>query len=88
MASRNVRFDPNCDEAARALGGYEAIDDSLLSYLDALHREPAGFARVDTDWGSVRYIRTKAIADTPKLLWYFILEPNGDVLITYVERDI
>ena len=86
MSSRNIRFDPECDKAADKLGGYEAIDDSLNAYLDALDREPAGFAKTETDRGSVRYIRTKPIGSIPELIWYFVLETNGDVTITYVEK--
>jgi hypothetical protein len=86
MAGRAIRFDQECDKAAEALGGYEAIDDSLNAYLDALDREPAGFPKIETEWGSVRYIRTKPIGDIPELLWYFILDASGDVTLTHVEK--
>jgi hypothetical protein len=86
MSGRNIRFDPECDAAARLLGGYEAIDESLFIYLEALDRNPEAFPKVNTDWGSVRYIRIKAFGNTPELLWHFILEANGDVLITHVEQ--
>jgi hypothetical protein len=86
MTGRNIRYDEECDSAAEALGGYKAIDESLYAYLDALERNPAEFPKIDTDWGSVRYIRTKPFGGTPGLLWYFVLEANGDVTITYVEK--
>jgi len=58
MPPRNIRFDPGCDVAAEALGGYRAIDESLYIHLEALERNPEAFPKVDTDWGSTRYIRT------------------------------
>ncbi len=86
MSSRNIRFDPECDRAAEALGGYEAIDDSLNAHLDALDRAPEGFPIVEAFFGSVRYVRTIPIKDIPELLWFFIIEENGDVTLTHVEK--
>jgi len=86
MSNRNIRYDPECDTAAELLGGYEAIDESLDAYLDALDREPRGFTVVECAWGRVRVIQTKPIGRVPALLWYFVLEANGDVLITNVEK--
>jgi hypothetical protein len=86
MGIRNVRWERTCDLAVESLGGYEAIDEALFIYLDALERDPTKFPRVNTDWGSVRYIRTKPYGDTPELVWYFVIESNGDVAIAHVER--
>jgi len=41
---------------------------------------------VECAWGRVRVIQTKPIGRVPALLWYFVLEANGDVLITNVEK--
>ncbi len=86
MASRSVRFDPACNAAAEALGGYEAIDESLYIHLEALHREPEGFDKIETPWGAVRYIRTRPTGTTPELVWHFVIEANGDVLLVHVEE--
>jgi hypothetical protein len=86
MPDRKIRWDEDCDRAAEMLGGYEVIDESLDAYFDALCRDPSGFPRVECAWGSVRYIRTKQMGDIPELTWYFILEGDGDVTMTYVER--
>jgi hypothetical protein len=86
MSGRNIRYDPECDKAAELLGGYQAIDGALDVYWDALIREPKGFPIVECAWGSVRYIHTRAMGDVPELMWYFVIESNGDVIVTYVER--
>ena len=86
MATHAVRFDVACDQAAENLGGYEMIDDSLAPFLNGLHHNPQGFRIVDAFWGRVRCIPTIAIGDLPALIWYFVIEAKGDVLITQVER--
>jgi hypothetical protein len=86
MAGRAIRFDPECDKAAELLGGYATIDDALDVYLEPLYRKPDGFDTIQCAWGSVRYIKTEPIGAAPALIWYFLLERNGDVLMTYVER--
>jgi hypothetical protein len=45
MPGRNIRYEPSCDLAAEALGGYEAIDEALFVYLEALDRNPSAFRR-------------------------------------------
>ena len=85
MATRSIRFAESCNRAAAVLGGYEAIDDSLYAHYDALHRRPEGFAKVTTEWGSIRYIHTVAIGAIPELTWHFVLETNGDVTLVHVE---
>jgi hypothetical protein len=86
MAGRSIRFDNDCELAAEKLGGYEAIDDSLYAYYGALQLEPHGFGKVDTAFGSTRYVHTKPIGDIPELIWYFLIESNGDILIVHVEK--
>lgn len=86
MAGRAIIFDKSCDEAAELLGGYEAIDESLFIYLEALHRKPEEFPKVEAFWGSVRFIRTKPFEGTDELIWYFVIEANGDVVLTHVEK--
>lgn len=86
MHLRAVRFDPACDEAAEQLGGYESIDRALLIHVEALERNPKAFPKVEDLYGSVRYISTKAFGQTPALIWYFVIEASGDVLITHVEK--
>jgi hypothetical protein len=54
MARRKVTFEKECDAAAEALGGYEKIDQMLFGFLEALERDPRGFPKIATDWGSVR----------------------------------
>ena len=86
MSNRRILFDPDCDKAAETLGGYERLDASLSAYYSALIIEPKGFPRIESEWGSVRYIRTKPVATCPALVWWFIIEGNGDVVIVYVEE--
>jgi hypothetical protein len=86
MALHSVRWELSCELAAEALGGYEEIDKAIFIYLEALERNPYAFPKVDTDWGSTRYVRTKPYGSTPELLWYFLIEANGDVAIVYVEK--
>jgi len=85
MAFRAIRFDPECDAAAESLGGYAAIDDSLNAHWDGLHRNPEGYSKVEMEWGSVRYIRTKRTDLCPELIWYFSIDARGDVLIYDVD---
>jgi len=86
MAFHAIRYDPACDEAADKLGGYGAIDDSLTPYLEWPTPQSEGVLGVEAFWGSVRCVKTIAIGDMPTLLWYFVIEANGDVLITHVEK--
>ncbi len=86
MPTRNVRYDPSCEAAADTLGGYEAIDEGLLIHLEALQRNPEGFPKIEVYGGSVRVIVTKPFGKTPSLVWLFVIEANGDVLLTHVEE--
>jgi len=75
MPGRRIIFDPDCDIAATALGGYQRIGRSLDGYWDSLLLAPREFPIVDTLGGSLRYIRTKKIGDdVPELLWYFVID--------------
>ena len=85
MSQRKVIFDHDCDEAAEALGGHQSIDQILFGFLDALQQDPTVFPKIETDWGSARYIRTKRISGVPELIWLFLIEANGDVTIVHVE---
>jgi hypothetical protein len=40
MPYHTVRFDRACDEAVKHLGGYEAVDEAIFAYFDALERKP------------------------------------------------
>jgi hypothetical protein len=84
MAHR-VFFSDECHEAAKKLGGYEAIDDSLNVFFEDLHRNPRGFPYVESEWTSFRYVPTNAVGRAPKLIWYFIIDHNEDVILTHVE---
>lgn len=86
MPARSIMFDPDCDKAAEALGGYARIDISLEAVWDGLQREPRGFDIIQTDWGSVRYVRTKRVADVPELIWQFVVDQDDNVLIVHVEE--
>lgn len=84
---RRILFAEECDAAAAMLGGYENIDDALTSAIyDALDRNPYGFPIVESDWFSARYIVTKPFRTTRALLWVFVIEGNGDVVIRHVEE--
>jgi hypothetical protein len=83
---RRIFFSKNCDDAAKAVGGYERIDDSLIPIFDALERNPYGFPVVESDWFSARVIVTKPFLNTPSLVWTFYIEPNGDVVLDHVEE--
>lgn len=85
MASkRKIVFSPECDRAAKMLGGYEVIDCSLDPIYDALWRNPYGFPLIQSDWYNFRIIVTKPIRSIPALVWTFTVE-NEEVTIRYVE---
>ena len=86
MFGRKIVFSKECDAAAEILGGYEQIDGSLDGFLEALDRNPHGFPKVETDWGSVRYIRTRKAGNVPPLLWRFTIDREGSVEIVHVEE--
>lgn len=84
---RSILFDDECNLSAEALGGYASIDESLTSGIyDALDRNPWGFPVVESDWFSARYIVTKPFRNTGALLWVFVIQTNGDVVIKHVEE--
>jgi hypothetical protein len=88
MAARKITFDPDCDKAVEALGGYKRLDPTLEAAWDGLMREPRGFPVVQTDWGSVRYIKTIAIQGVvPALVWLFSIDNQDNVTIFHVEED-
>lgn len=87
MASRAIRFEHSCDAAAERVGGYELIDESLDRFWEAIARNPYGFPRVESPWGTIRYVRTIRIGECPPLFWYFSIQINGDVSFTWVELD-
>lgn len=74
---RKIFFSKNCDEAAKRVGGYERVDASLIPIFDALERNPYGFAQVESDWFSARYILTDRFLDTPALIWLSISNHRG-----------
>jgi len=45
MPGRRIIFDPDCDIAATALGGYQRIGRSLDGYWDSLLLAPRDFPR-------------------------------------------
>ncbi len=84
---RKIIFADECHLSAAKLGGYEAIDDALTSGIyDALDRYPWGFPSVESDWYSARYIVTKPFRQTCALLWVFVIDSSGDVIIKHVEE--
>lgn len=84
---RNIKFADECSIAAAHLGGFRTIDDALTSGIyDALDRYPWGFPSVESDWYSARYIITKPFKQTCALIWVFVIESNGDVIIKHVEE--
>jgi hypothetical protein len=84
--SRRIFFSKECDAAALLVGGYERIDCSLDAIWDALLRNPYGFPKIECDWFSARYIVTKPFMDSPALVWIFVIELDGDVIIDNVEE--
>lgn len=86
MFGREIIYDSDLTVAAERFGGFQALDAVLNPIMDALMREPTGFAIVEAAWGTVRYIRTKPLGSIPELIWYFCLEQNGNVVITHVEE--
>jgi len=87
MIGRKIIHDPECDEAAKRLGGYEKIDPSLDTILEPLTSNPWGFDIVECAWGSVRVARTIARDECPALIWYFLLDEREDVILVNVEAD-
>ncbi len=74
-------------EAVRNLGGHRVVDEALEPIIEALYRHPYGFEFFQNDWVSFRYTRTRALEFTPPLVVIFTIEPNGDVILQYVEED-
>jgi hypothetical protein len=86
VRDRKITFSKNCDHAAKELGGYIRIDESLNFAWDSLIRNPYAFDHVETDWFRARYIPTKPFGDVPALVWAFVIESNGDILLDHVEE--
>ena len=84
--ARAIRFEPSCDRAAEALGGYAAMDEALFFWLEPLAIAPEAFPRIETEWGSVRVLRTMPWRGGKGLLWYFVLDRNGDVSVVHVQE--
>ena len=84
--ARSILFATSCDLAAEVLGGYERIDSSLDAVMQGLMVNPYGFPRIESDFYSARYIRTKPIRDVPPLVWLFEIDANNDVILMHVEE--
>ena len=84
--ARSILYAPSCDLAAEALGGYVRIDASLDAVMQGLMVNPYAFPRIESDFYSARYIRTKPIRDIPALVWLFEINPNNDVILMHVEQ--
>ena len=84
--SRRVFYSENCELAALTLGGFKRIDASLDAAWDSLIKNPYGFPRVESDWYFARFIVTKPYLGVPALLWTFVIEQDGDVIIEDVEE--
>ena len=84
---RRIFFSRSCDAAAERLGGYERIDASLDAAWDGLVHDPTGFSEIKCElWFSARYIPTKPFGRVPALVWVFVIEADGDVVIDHVEE--
>lgn len=86
MPGRQIVFSKKCDTAAKALGGYQCIDISLDAAWDALNLNPYGFPLIENDWFSARIIVTKPVGNLSALVWVFVIEEGGSVLIDHVEE--
>ena len=84
-ADRRIYFSAECDEAARRLGGYAAIDRSLDAFWDGLLRNPYGFPKFESDWISFRYVITKPIPGVPPLVWTFTIA-SDEIVLQFVEE--
>ncbi len=75
-------------ECVQRLGGYRAINRALESIMDGLMRKPEGFPSFQNEFVKLRYAKTKAIDDEiPPLIFIFTIEPDGDVVLQWVEED-
>jgi len=55
--------------------------------LDALARDPTGFPMVEAShFSRARFIVTKPFGAVPALVWLFVIEQDGDIVIEYVEE--
>jgi hypothetical protein len=69
------------------LGGYRAIDLALEPIIESLMRDPYGFEKVENDWVSVRYARTKRIQGfIPALIVAFTIDRDSNVVLEWVEN--
>ena len=85
---RRIFFSRSCDAAAERLGGYERIDASLDAFWDSLLHNPAGFPEIEGNlpWLRARFIVTKPVEDVRALVWLFVIEDDGDLVIDHVEE--
>ena len=83
---RNIFYSKECDDAAECLGGYGRIDDALDAVWDVLRNNPYQLPQCQSDWFNARYLSTKPTGDAPALVWLITIQPDGDIVIDYVEE--
>jgi hypothetical protein len=83
--NRDISFSPEFDQAVLELGGYRAISVVLEAVIEGLLKNPYGFRLFESDFTSVRFVITEAVAETPSLCFYFHVEDNKSVVLDHVE---
>jgi hypothetical protein len=74
-------------ECVAELGGYRAIDLALEPIVEALMRDPYGFDKIENDWCSVRYARTRMIERyIPALIVAFTINDDNNVVLEWIDK--
>ena len=85
---RQIIYSIGFDRGVETFGGYRIIDRALDTIIDALYRNPYGFAKFESDFVSFRYAITKEAPDLPSLVVVFSISKNGDVTLEHIEEYI
>jgi hypothetical protein len=84
---REIVWSDEFAECVERLGGARAVDAALEPLIEALMRNPYGFDKIENDWVSCRYAKTKAIQDVlPPLLIMFTIGDDKNVTLQWVEE--
>lgn len=86
---RQIIWSAEFSEGVSRLGGARAVDAALEPIIDGLSRNPYGFDKIENDWTSFRYIRTKPIGDTvPALIIAFTIDTNKNVVLEWIDEEM
>jgi len=85
VSLRRVCYPPKFDEDAALLGGVGLVQRAIAPLVDVLERNPEIFAILDIDTG-IYYSIISGSVEWPALVVTFVLDDDGDVIMSSVDR--